>query len=245
MSVGSRVFKSIFDQRGIEDNRYASAGFQWQAAARMMPLSLFEQHHKQIRLPGRVQRGDQATEQFRQPGVGNIEGAVVRVVAQVRGDENEIRKRSRFDVRLKHSKGHNALFAARGIQPDRVEVNERIMLLNVVAFASEKAWFRDILLIRFPGAASGFDQVREAGRIDEAIAAIALDPKCVTAHQCNIVRQAGMPDCVILREQGVFTRQPVVIRHERIANHGSKLLVLEHDDDDMVEVWNRRFWRGS
>src|SRR3989304_7095705 len=54
-----------------------------------------------------------------------------------------------------------------------------------------------------------------------------------------------MPDRVILREQGVFTCEFVVIRHKRIVDDSPKLLVLGHDDYDVIEVWNKRFWRGS
>src|SRR6185503_2268130 len=117
-------------------------------------------------------------------------------------------------------------------------VNERIMLLGIVTFASKITWLRHILLISFPCTSAGFDEVWQAGRIDKTIVAITLNPKCVAAHQCNIVREAGMPDRVILRQQRVFTRQPVVIWHKRITDDCAKFLVLEHDNDYMLEVRN-------
>ena len=117
------------------------------------------------------------------------------------------------------------------------------MLLNIISFVAEKTRFGHIFLIGLPGAAARFDQIRQAGRIDKAILAIAVNSKGVTAHQCNVVRQAGMPDRVILCEQCILVRQLVVRWHERIIDHRAKLLVLEHDDDDMLEVRNKRLWR--
>ena len=67
-----------------------------------------------------------------------------------------------------------------------------------------------------------------------------IDSKGVTAHQGNVVRQAGMPDRVILREQCIFLRKFVVRWHLWIVDHRTKFLVLEHDDDDMLEVRNKR-----
>ena len=141
---------------------------------------------------------------------------------------------------MKRSERHNGSFATRPIQADSVEVNEGVMFLNVNMGIAQIAGLGHILLIGLPGAAAGFDEIREAGRIDETIMAIGVNPEGVAAYQSNVVRQAGMPHRVILRKQRIFLCQPVVIRHERIPDDGAELLVLEHDNDDMLKVRNKR-----
>ena len=149
------------------------------------------------------------------------------------------------NVRLKRSERNNASFTPRLVQPDRVEVNKRIVLLDVEMRVAKVTRFRHVLLISFPGAATGFNEIGQAGRVDETIVAIGINAESITANESNIVRQARMRDRVILGQQRIFAREFVVIGHQVVANDTAKLLVLEHDNDNMLEIWNERLLGGS
>jgi len=72
------------------------------------------------------------------------------------------------------------------------------MLLNIIYFIAKKAWFRHILLVRFPCATAGFDVVRQTGCVDETVVAIDINSECITTYQGNVIGQTGMRDGVIL-----------------------------------------------
>ena len=116
------------------------------------------------------------------------------------------------------------------------------MLLNVVNLVPQKAWFRHILLISFPRAARGFDVIRQAGRVDETIPAIGSDAKGVAANHGNVVRQTRMSDRVELRKQCIIVCQFIEDGHQRVADHRPELFVLKNEHDDMIKVWNERYW---
>ena len=169
----------------------------------------------------------------------------MRVVAKVGLDEKEIRKRAGLDVRLKRGEWDDAPLAARSVQPDWIEINERIMFLNIVGLIPQKARPWHVLLVGFPGAPAGFDIVGQTRRVDETIIAIDINTKGITTNESNVIRQTRMGNCVILRQQRIFAPKLIVIRHQRIADHASKLFVLEHYDDNMLEIWNNGLLRGS
>ena len=118
------------------------------------------------------------------------------------------------------------------------------MLLIILDRVPDKTLGRHILLIRFPCTPAGFDEVWQAGRIHKTISTIGFDAKGIASHQGNIVRQAGMPNRVILGEQCIFTGKLVVVGHERIPDDRTKFLILEHDDHDMFKIGNKRLWHG-
>ena len=52
-----------------------------------------------------------------------------------------------------------------GIQADRIEVQERVMLLGVEVCIAHETGGRHALFVGFPGASAGFDQVGQVGLV--------------------------------------------------------------------------------
>ena len=143
----------------------------------------------------------------------------MRVVTDVGLDEHEVRKQIGRDIRLQRGQREDSARTPFRIQPDRIKVDKGIVFLSVQVCASEKTRFRHILLIGLPGTTTCLDQVRQAGCINKAIVTVAVDSKSVAADKGYVVWQAGMTDCVILRQQSILSGKPVICRHLWIADH--------------------------
>ncbi len=166
-------------------------------------------------------------------------------VAQVRGDENEIRKGIRREVQIKIRQRADAPLTARGVQSNWVEVHERVVLLGVVSPRADETRPEHVLLVGLPRPPAGFDQVGQAGRIDETILAVAINFKSISADHGNVVGQAGMGHRVVLGEQGVVVCQAVEDRHVRVINDPIEFLVFKDDDGNGFEVRDQRRGRGT
>ncbi len=80
------------------------------------------------------------------------------------------------------------------------------MLPHIAQGVAFEAWFWHIVLIGFPGAPAGFDQVGQAGRVDVAVVeidAVIGDVEGVAADQGDVIWQAGMCCRIMLGQQGV------------------------------------------
>jgi hypothetical protein len=160
------------------------------------------------------------------------------VVAHIGGDKNKTGQCACIDVLLKLLQGDHFRSASPLVQPDRIEVHKRVMLLLVFASRLALKFTRGlhVLLVGLPGATAGFDQVGQTWRIDKAILAVAIDIKGIPADHGQVIWQAGMGDCMVPGKQCVIGRIPVVDRHEQVADHFMKVLVLEGNDHNMIEV---------
>ena len=140
------------------------------------------------------------------------------VVALVRDDEDEIRQRSTGEIGFEFQQGYDAARTASLVQADGVEVNERVVLLDVNVGIAHVARTRHVLEVAFPRPPAGLDLVRQAGGVDEAVRTGAVYPESVAAHQSDVIGQAGMRDGIVLGEQSIFPSPAVVIGHLIVAD---------------------------
>ena len=182
---------------------------------------------------GRVQQRDDV---LLEPRVAGRDRAVVHVVAEVRHHEREVRQPVPRQVAPELGERYDAVAACPGAG-DVAEVEERVVLLRVAAGrAAGEAGIREILGIRLPGLAGGRERVGEAPGVDDAVGAVARDPVRGAGDEREVVRQARVADGVVLRQRGVAVRERVERRRVGAPGDRARLVVLEHDDDDMREV---------
>jgi len=158
-------------------------------------------------------------------------------IAHVRCDEDKIRQNTRSNICLQIIKRNDALVTTRRIEANRIEINERIMLLTVIHCAADETWLGHILLIRFPCTTAVFNQIWQTGNVYKTISAVRTDAKCVSADHRNVIRQAGMGYGVKLSQQSVVIGKPVEGWHSRVADHRAEFFVLEDQNYNMVKIW--------
>src|SRR5438128_1036697 len=132
--------------------------------------------------------------------------------------------------------------AARRIRPDVVVVDPWVVLLHVGIGIADEAGRWHALLVGLPATATGLDLVSEVGRVDPTRRAVAGDAESAPCGQREVVRQAGMADRIRLCRQPVTPRQPVDVRRRGVPNDAGRLFVLHHDDEDVAERRERRYW---
>ena len=171
-----------------------------------------------------------------QPGVAGGGRAVVHVVAEVGDDEREVGQPVPREVTRKPGERDDTR-APRTRADDVAEVEERVVLLRVAAGrASGEARIREILGVGLPRFSSPLERVGEAARRDDAVGAIARDPLRRAGDEREIVRQARVGDGVVVRQRCVAAGECVERRRGGTAGDLGRLVVLEHDEDDVREV---------
>src|SRR5258708_28841241 len=99
------------------------------------------------------------------------------------------------------------------MRSDRIKIYKRIMLLHIVIGVANVTRRRHILLIGFPGAPTGFNEVGQTWHIDETIVAVRGNAKGIATHQCDVVRESGLRDRIILSQQGIVMSELVTASH--------------------------------
>src|SRR5512143_2313505 len=111
-------------------------------------------------------------------------------ITQIRHDEHEIGQIPCCNIQVQLRERYNRPPAALCVQPDWIEIDKGVVLLNIDKRAAYETWFRQILLICLPGATAPLDLVRQTLGTNEAILTIRGDPECTAAHHRQIVGQA-------------------------------------------------------
>src|SRR5574341_2152762 len=101
MAVGGIIPKAVLDLGRDEDGGNPAASLFGQAATGMLALALVPGEDDQIGLAVPVKAQQQFRHQSFEPIIGDVQRAIMRVVAQVGSDENEIRQGVRGEVRGK------------------------------------------------------------------------------------------------------------------------------------------------
>jgi hypothetical protein len=165
----------------------------------------------------------------------------VRVIANIWGDEDEIWKGAVRQIRIQHFKWYHRPITAFLIEADIIEVNERIVLLEISQGILLVTGCWHVFLVGLPGQPGGFDQVRQAGCINKTIHTGVVDPEGIPADHGNIIGQARMTE-------GKLLRQTIEIWHLTAADNGAELLILKNDYSDVGKTGNRGFlsrgWYG-
>ena len=170
-----------------------------------------------------------------QPRVAGRRGAVMHVMAHVGCDECVVRcGRRRSEVARELRVWHDMGVAPACVRPDVVEVHERIVFLGVWIAVADIARRGHAFHVALPGAAGGFEVVRDVRRGDPAGGAVAGDSVCAATHEAEIVRQAGVADVEVVRRKGARWQKAVDVRRRRAANDLVVGPVLHHDHEDVV-----------
>ena len=132
MAVGRVILKTIFYLWRYQDRGNASACGRRQAAARVIALTFVPCNDNQIWLAVSIQSRNNLSHETFEPTVRDRDGAIVRVVAHVWGDEHEVRKRTRRNVRGKLRERNDTVRAKVFVQSNRLEIDKGIMLHKIV-----------------------------------------------------------------------------------------------------------------
>src|SRR5215216_5948574 len=101
MAIGGCIPVMVFYQGRNQDYGNSPTATFSQAAAGSTILALVPVQHNQVFLALLFKRRNQFIELVEDPGVGDNEFAVVRIITHIRGDEDEVRQRSGLDIRFK------------------------------------------------------------------------------------------------------------------------------------------------
>jgi len=202
MSILHIILKSGFDQIGNEHRWHPSAAGS-QPAAGMVPLTLLECYDHQTVIQ-KVGDGQQCPHFLLEPLVCHIQPAVVRRVADIRLDPDQIGHLPGCKVGIQLGERHDHLLTAVRIQADVIEVDKRIVLLVVTHCTAYETWLGHVFLIGLPTQPSCLNQISQVRCVNEAICAVGLNPESVAADQCDVIGQAGVADGVVLGEQSVL-----------------------------------------
>jgi hypothetical protein len=160
----------------------------------------------------------------------------MHVVAEVRDDEGEVREAVAGKVAAEPREGDDAV-AMYPRAGNVAEVEERVVLLRVPAGrATGEPGIREILGVRLPRLACGREGVGKVAGVDDAPGAVARDSVRRAGDEREVVREARMRDGVVLGQGCVAARELVERRRVGVAGDRRRLVVLEHDYDDVREV---------
>src|SRR5207253_434706 len=131
--------------------------------------------------------------------------------------------------------------AAYGVVSNVVEVDERVVFLDVwIAVADEAVrWHR--LLVRPPRLARGLEVVSDVACRNPAGRAVRSDPVRAATGEGQIVGKARMRNAVVVRGEGPRSQQAVRVRSGRAADDLVVSVVLHHDHEDVIQ---RGYGRG-
>src|SRR5512146_3559467 len=198
------------------------------AAVRVVAVGFVEDDDEQpvgLKRRTRQQRGDVGL----QPGVGDLETAVVGVVAQVRHHERVVRQRIAGQVGRELRERHEPLELRRVVHHIGEE-RERVVLARIAArLLAGVADRGQILRVRFPRLPGGHEVAYDVVLGDRRRVAVAVGDD-LPRGQHEVVADRGMRVGVVLCGVPVLRHERVQIRHVRAVGLVEVVIFSPHDD---------------
>ena len=134
-------------------------------------------------------------------------------IAQVRHDERKVGQLVTRQIAVQTGQRNYTAITARSIQTNRIEVQQRVMFLGIIARITHETRGRHAFQVRFPCPPAGLDLICQVGLIHETIRAVAGNALGAAAHEGNVIRQAGVCDRKIIRKEHILSGKCLQQRH--------------------------------